>query len=119
MPKRAHNPEFEPARLLDIFSDDRGAVREILLEAATSIRDIVDRIPKDVALKDKQAVASLLHTLTGMAANIGATRLSSLGGHLIKHIRQKQSLPSDLVKRLRSAHDRFVARIQEYLDSSS
>ena len=116
--KPAHDIEFDPARLLDIFNNDREAVSQILVEAAASIREIIDLIPKEVASKDKQAVASLLHTLTGVAANIGAHRLSSMSGHFIKHIRQRQNLPSDLVERLRSAYDRFVVQIQRYLGPS-
>lgn len=117
--KSAHDLDFDPARLLDIFDSDREAVSQILVEAAASIREIVDQLPTEVASNNKRAVASLLHTLTGVAANIGAQRLSSLSGRCIKHIRQKRSLPADLVDRVCSAHDRFVAHIQQYLDPSA
>lgn len=116
MSKRPTTSEFEPARLLDIFDNDRGAVREILAEAKASMRAAIERLPQEIASEDTQAVARLLHTLTGEAANIGANELSSLSGDLLEHIRDTSTLPVDLVERLRNAHDRFTIALQEYLD---
>lgn len=119
LPNRVHDAEFEPARLLEIFDNDRLAVTEILREAAASTREVIDRLSEQVASGDKQAVASLLHALTGVAANIGANGLSALSGDFLKHMRQTQSLPVDLVERLRSAHERFAASLQEFLRGTS
>jgi len=119
MPSRAPDSEFDPARLLDIFDNDRLAVAEILAEAATSMRETIDGLSNEVSSGDKQAVARLLHTLTGVAANIGANRLSALSGDLLEYVRRHQTFPPDLVERLRSAHDCFAACIQEHIDTSN
>lgn len=119
LPNRAPDSEFEPGRLLDIFNNDRRAVGELLAEASTSMRDTIDRVAEEAALGDKQAVAGLLHTLTGVAANIGANRFSSLSADLLEQIHQRQTLPSNLVERLRLGHDRFMATVQEFLGTAS
>jgi|GEM_PF-3915363 len=119
MPSRAPESEFEPERLLDIFDNDRLAVAEILAEATTSMREIIDGLSNEVSAGDKQAVARLLHTLTGVSANIGANKLSAVSGDLLESIRRHRTFPPDVVERLRCAHDSFAARVQEHLDTSS
>lgn len=119
MPNTKHESDFEPARLLDIFNNDRPAVVDILSEAATSIREMIDGLSNEVSSGDKQAVARLLHTLTGVCANIGANRLSAVSGDLLVYMRRNRTFPSDLVARLRSAHDRFTSGLQEYLDTTT
>jgi HPt (histidine-containing phosphotransfer) domain-containing protein len=119
MPNRAHVSEFEPARLLDIFNNDRLAVAEILAEAETSTREIIDRLSGEISSGDEQAVVRLLHTLTGVSANIGANGLSATSRDLLEYIRQNRGLPAQLVERLRSAHERLRTSFQEYLRSTS
>ena len=118
MPIRAPDSEFEPDRLLDIFGNDRPAVANILAEAAMSMREMIDQVSNEISSGDKQAVARLLHTLTGVSANIGANRLSALSGNFLEDIRRNRTFPADLVERLRFAYDCFAGRVQEYLATS-
>jgi len=48
MPNAKDDSDFEPARLLDIFNDDRPAVADVLGEAATSISEMIDQLSDEV-----------------------------------------------------------------------
>ncbi|RKP53033.1 response regulator [Cohnella endophytica] len=84
-------PGLDTAGALKRLGNRTEIYREILAMFASKHSDAVELIRQAAVSEDRELVLSLTHTLSGVAANIGATELAEAAGQLQNIVRSGQT----------------------------
>ncbi|MBC5825147.1 MAG: Hpt domain-containing protein [Candidatus Eremiobacteraeota bacterium] len=110
---------FDPSRLMEIFACDAAAVREVLDEAITSMRDLVDEMKSASNEGKLETWTSTVHELKGLSATVGAGEMYELIQQLEGGLRDRPAIiESPCVENLAHAYDRFAAAARRYLSTA-
>jgi len=109
---------FDPSRLNEIFACDAAAVREVLDEALTSMRDLVDKMKISSNEAELETSASIVHELKGLTATVGAGEMYQLIQQIDCSLDDGQAaIEVPWVESLAGAYDRFAAAARRYLST--
>ncbi|MBC5805728.1 MAG: hypothetical protein DLM53_08250 [Candidatus Eremiobacter antarcticus] len=108
---------FNPARLLDIFDGDTPAIRQVIDETITLMRDILAKLAVGTEAARPQCRA-LVHELKGLSGNVGADQLHALSQEIEARLRDpSRDFSSCGCAELDEPYSRFLAGVERYLAS--
>ncbi len=103
---------------MEIFACDAAAIREVLYEAITSMRDLVDKMKIASNECQLETWASIVHELKGLAATVGAGEMFQLIQQIEDSLHDgPTTIQSPLIESLAGAYDRFAASTRRYLST--
>lgn len=108
---------LDASRLVEVFGDDRKAIREILELAIDSLRDLLEQVEAALGTGDRFAASAGLHEVKGVSANVGAEQLANSAAALETTL-STESVPlsAELVTPLVQAYGDFATEARARID---
>lgn len=107
---------FDPARLIDIFDGNGKAIREVIEETLSTMRNIIAGLSAEIGADARAKCTALIHELKGLSGNVGAQEMYVLSKDIEARLRDSShELNRQWFAELARPYDRFVARVNEYL----
>lgn len=118
-PPESTLPLFDESAMLSLFEGDRGLATEIVTMAMRQIPAEFSLLETALAAGDPAAMKRLTHTLKGLVAQIGGTRLAHGLRRADAHLAQGETIDAAMIVAWRDEFANLTAalRDRDYLDS--
>jgi len=108
---------LDASRLVEVFGDDRKAIREILQLAVDSIEDLLGQVEAALGRGDRFGACAAVHEVKGVSANVGAEALANSAAALEPALSNEAvPLSAELVAPLRQAYGLFATEARARID---
>ena len=107
-------PGFDTADTLERLSGDVGLYHRVLGMLVPSLGTAVDQLAAAVASSDHAGMKSVVHSIRGMAANVGATELTGVAAELEEMLAQQRE-SEEQVARFRVLAEQTLQLVQAAL----
>lgn len=111
-------PTFDEAALLDPLGGNRELGRLVVGSALDDLPKYLAQAEQALRVGDAQAAGRLVHTLKGLAAQVGGVELARLAREADARLRQGETLDADDIAPLHVECDALAAALRRWLETA-